>query len=88
VSSVKIRGGLANQEKQIGRGKQSERYEAEQLWDALRAGHVRVKGGWRIYSSGPGILTNQIVSNLLVLNYCVDGQHIVSPAELQDVVLK
>jgi cellobiose phosphorylase len=70
------------------RGKQLARHEAEQLWDALRAGHVRVKGGWRIYSRGPGILTNQIVSNLLGLNYCVDEQHIVSPTELQDVLRK
>jgi len=44
-----------------------DRYEAEQLFDALRAGHVRVKGGWRIYSSGPGILINQIVSHFLGL---------------------
>ncbi|WNM60909.1 GH36-type glycosyl hydrolase domain-containing protein [Candidatus Nitrospira neomarina] len=49
-----------------------DRDEAEQLWDALRAGHVRVKGGWRIYSSGPGILINQVVSNFLGLRLSYD----------------
>jgi cellobiose phosphorylase len=49
-----------------------DRYEAEQLFDALRAGHVRVKGGWRIYSSGPGILINQIVSHFLGLRLSYD----------------
>ena len=49
-----------------------DRDEAEQLFDALRTGHVRVKGGWRIYSSGPGILLNQIVSNFLGLRLSYD----------------
>ncbi|WP_447963584.1 GH36-type glycosyl hydrolase domain-containing protein [Nitrospira sp. Ecomares 2.1] len=49
-----------------------DRYEAEQLWDALRAGKIQVKGGWRIYSSGPGILINQIVSNFLGLRLSYD----------------
>ncbi len=49
-----------------------DRDEAEQLFDALREGHVRVKGGWRIYSSGPGILINQIVSHFLGLRLSYD----------------
>ena len=49
-----------------------DRYEAEQLFDALRAGSVHVKGGWRIYSSGPGILINQIVSHFLGLRLSYD----------------
>jgi cellobiose phosphorylase len=49
-----------------------DRDEAEQLFDALRAGNVRVKGGWRIYSSGPGILINQIVSHFLGLRLSYD----------------
>ena len=49
-----------------------DRYEAEQLFDALREGNVRVKGGWRIYSSGPGILINQIVSHFLGLRLSYD----------------
>src|SRR5690606_36600855 len=31
----------------------------------LRDGSVPVKGGWRIYSSGPGIYMNQLISNCL-----------------------
>jgi 1,2-beta-oligoglucan phosphorylase len=40
-----------------------DRYEAEHLFEALRAGNVPVKGGWRVYSSGPGILINQVITN-------------------------
>lgn len=49
-----------------------DRAEAEQLWDALRTDQVPVKGGWRIYSSGSGILINQIVSNFLGLRLSYD----------------
>jgi cellobiose phosphorylase len=49
-----------------------DRYEAEQVFDALREGKVRVKGGWRIYSSGPGILINQIGSHFLGLRLSYD----------------
>ena len=44
-----------------------DRYEAEALFDKLRKAQIPVKGGWRIYSSGPGILINQIISNVLGL---------------------
>jgi cellobiose phosphorylase len=49
-----------------------DRDQSEQLFEALRAGNVRVKGGWRIYSSGPGILINQIVSHFLGLRLSYD----------------
>jgi cellobiose phosphorylase len=45
----------------------SDRYEASRDWDRLRAGEVGVRGGWRIYSSGPGIYMNQLISNVLGL---------------------
>ncbi|MBM7097914.1 cellobiose phosphorylase [Bacillus sp. H-16] len=41
------------------------RYEAEERFSELRDGDVQVKGGWRIYSSGPGIYMNQLISNCL-----------------------
>ena len=44
-----------------------DRYEAESSFGRLREGKVFVKGGWRIYSSGPGILVNQMISNILGL---------------------
>ncbi|GGE34673.1 hypothetical protein GCM10011391_11700 [Pullulanibacillus camelliae] len=46
-------------------GKFDTREEAEKLFDLLRTGEVAVKGGWRIYSSGPGIYMNQLISNVL-----------------------
>ena len=46
-------------------GKFNTRYEAQANMDALRSGAVQVKGGWRIYSSGPGIYMNQLIANVL-----------------------
>ncbi len=46
-------------------GKFNSRYEALERFDELREGAVPVKGGWRIYSSGPGIFMNQLISNAL-----------------------
>lgn len=46
-------------------GKFANRYEAQERFNELRNGSVAVKGGWRIYSSGPGIYMNQLISNVL-----------------------
>jgi 1,2-beta-oligoglucan phosphorylase len=46
-------------------GKFNTRYEAQDRFDELRKGTAPVKGGWRIYSSGPGIYMNQLISNCL-----------------------
>lgn len=46
-------------------GEFSTRYEAQERFGELREGTVPVKGGWRIYSSGPGIYMNQLISNVL-----------------------
>lgn len=43
------------------------RYEAGERYEALKAGEITLKGGWRIYSSGPGIYIGLIVSRLLGL---------------------
>lgn len=39
------------------------RYDAQENFDKLRTGKVGVKAGWRLYSSGPGIYLNQMISN-------------------------
>lgn len=44
-------------------GKFADRYQAQDGFGKLRTGEVQVKGGWRIYSSGPGIYMNQLISN-------------------------
>lgn len=41
------------------------RYDAQKNFAKLKDGSVSVKGGWRIYSSGPGIYLNQMLSNVL-----------------------
>lgn len=41
------------------------RYEAQDQFNRLKEGSVAVKGGWRIYSSGPGIWFNQLLSHVL-----------------------
>lgn len=46
-------------------GKFNDRYEAQERFEALRDGQAPVKGGWRIYSSGPGIYMNQLISGCL-----------------------
>jgi CRISPR-associated protein Csx3 len=42
-----------------------DRDQASREFGRLRAGTVGVKGGWRVYSSGPGIYVNQLISNVL-----------------------
>ncbi len=41
------------------------RYDAQEHFDELKTKQRDVKGGWRIYSSGPGIYINQLISNVL-----------------------
>lgn len=41
------------------------RYDADKNFDLLRNGKVNVKCGWRLYSSGPGIYLNQLITNFL-----------------------
>lgn len=42
-----------------------DRYEYMEKFEDVKLGKVDVKGGWRIYSSGPGIYINQLISNTL-----------------------
>jgi len=59
-------------------GKFNDRYEAEAKFIQLRQGEVPVKGGWRIYSSGPGIYLNQLISNCLGIRQ-VEGNLVIDP---------
>ncbi len=40
------------------------RYEADERYDDIKTGQIELKGGWRVYSSGPGIYIGIIVSKL------------------------
>nr|WP_256522303.1 amylo-alpha-1,6-glucosidase [Halobacillus sp. A5] len=64
-------------------GKFNTRYDAEANFDKLRAGTVAVKGGWRIYSSGPGIYMNQLISNCLGIRQ-EDGDLVIDPVLPED----
>jgi CRISPR-associated protein Csx3 len=51
------------------------RYDADLLYADVVAGRTQLKGGWRVYSSGPGIYVALIVSRLLGLR--VEHEHLV-----------
>jgi cellobiose phosphorylase len=38
-----------------------DRYQASAEWERVKAADLSVDGGWRIYSSGPGVYTNVLV---------------------------
>jgi cellobiose phosphorylase len=42
-----------------------DRYAASNEWWRVNTGTVGVEGGWRIYSSGPGIYANDVVGHVL-----------------------
>lgn len=50
-----------------------DRYDFAENFDKLKAGAIPVKAGWRLYSSGPGIYLNQLVSNILGIRFLPDG---------------
>jgi cellobiose phosphorylase len=40
-----------------------DRYQANAEWERVRTGTVALEGGWRIYSSGPGLYTNLLLQH-------------------------
>ncbi|MEI7499020.1 MAG: amylo-alpha-1,6-glucosidase [Bacteroidota bacterium] len=54
------------------------RYEADERYDEIKTGNIQLKGGWRVYSSGPGIYIGLIVTRLLGLRI-ESGNVIVDP---------
>lgn len=46
-------------------GNFKDRYEYAEKFEELRTGEREVKGGWRIYSSGPGIFLGRLIGNML-----------------------
>jgi cellobiose phosphorylase len=45
------------------------RYDADERYDEIKTGNITLRGGWRVYSSGPGIYIGIIVSRLLGLRF-------------------
>ncbi len=50
----------------------ADRRRASRQFGRIRSGRVGVRGGWRVYSSGPGIYINQVISNVLGLRTYFD----------------
>ena len=42
-----------------------DRYQASAEWPRVKAGTIAVEGGWRIYSSGPGLYVGLLVGHAL-----------------------
>jgi 1,2-beta-oligoglucan phosphorylase len=55
-----------------------DRYRASAEWQRVRDGTVAVDGGWRIYSSGPGLYTNVLLSHALGIRRRF-GERVVEP---------
>jgi len=51
------------------------RYEADERYDEIKTGKITLRGGWRVYSSGPGIYVGLVVSRLLGLR--IESGHII-----------
>jgi cellobiose phosphorylase len=59
-----------------------DRYEAARDYCKLKTGDIPVAGGWRVYSSGPGIYLNLVIRHLLgIRNYCnyIDFDPVIPP---------
>jgi 1,2-beta-oligoglucan phosphorylase len=41
------------------------RYQADELYHEIIEGSITLRGGWRVYSSGPGIFAGIIMTHLL-----------------------
>lgn len=54
-------------------GAYKDRYEYAEKFHLLASGSIPVKGGWRLYSSGPGIYTNQLIASVLGIRICAEG---------------
>ena len=54
------------------------RYEADERYDVIKTGKITLRGGWRVYSSGPGIYITLVISRLLGLRPEV-GKVIIDP---------
>lgn len=58
------------------------RYNAQNEWHKLKEDQITVRGGWRIYSSGPGIYINQLLQNCLgirIMNSKLEIDPVITP---------
>ena len=55
-----------------------DRYQASDEWARVKANLIAVDGGWRVYSSGPGLYTNMLIRHAFGLRRQF-GKRIVTP---------
>ena len=55
-----------------------DRYRASAEWERVREGTVAADGGWRVYSSGPGLYTNLLLCRALGIRRRF-GERVVEP---------
>jgi 1,2-beta-oligoglucan phosphorylase len=55
-----------------------DRYQASAEWGRVKANAIAVDGGWRVYSSGPGLYTNMLIRHAFGLRRWF-GKRIVRP---------
>lgn len=67
-----------------------DRYSASADWQLARLGEIAADGGWRIYSSGPGLFTNLFLCHAFGLRRRPDGRRAapVLPAGMGPVTLE
>jgi len=67
-----------------------DRYQASAEWSRVREGTIAVEGGWRIYSSGPGLYVHMLISRALGARrqFGVRSLSPCLPASLQSVRLQ
>lgn len=61
----------------------ADRYEAAAHYDRVRAGDVALEGGWRVYSSGPGLFLEVLTQRMLGLRHAgveVEIDPVIDPA--------
>lgn len=68
----------------------ADRYVAGERWAELRRGAVAVEGGWRVYSSGPGLYLNALLRHALGIRRSFGSRTVdpVLPPSLGEVTLR
>ena len=71
-------------------GAYPDRYRYAEEFHLLKSGKIGVKGGWRLYSSGPGIYIRQVIQNILGIRLTADTLSLdpVRPAEADGLRLR
>lgn len=62
----------------------SDRYIANENIHKIKTGEVKVKGGWRVYSSGPGIYLYELIGNFFGLKM-INDRILIDPSGVKEL---